>query len=321
MSTESYVKIENQGEFDQAVEAGRAWFIIDSWNANADVARLRVGVMYHFVLRGTARLVCESGSSQGVVFVQDDSSVSLRGEFLVELKDNATGSFRGRCSVTAKGMSRVFTYGRSHATPLDEVKLELLDFAFAYAEEAQKITAWRNSRVIARRCPDVKAYENASVYAWESKVAAYHASTVEAHGGTEVKAFGLSSVRVLSDQVEILQGPNFLGHIQSAAFKAPRDLTVYKKLWGNSIATLRIPKGTQMQSLSGYKFRAEKAVVLKIRDSAGKPVETGVSEYDRNFEYVVGRTVEPSGSPYNSSLTECSSGIHFFLSPEDAQSY
>jgi len=89
----------------------------------------------------------------------------------------------------------------------------------------------------------------------------------------------------------------------------------YKKLGNGTVAKLLIPAGAKrIGGMIGRKCRAEFATVLE---------GSGVSLYDSSFEYRCGETVYPSArNPFNPDpLVECSGGIHFFLTPEEAENY
>jgi len=91
------------------------------------------------------------------------------------------------------------------------------------------------------------------------------------------------------------------------------DLIGYKKLADGSIAKLRIPADAKrVGGLTGRKCRAEFAVVLK---------GAGVSRLDKGFRYEIGATVKPVKPFDPDPLDECKSGIHFFITREEAEAY
>ena len=85
----------------------------------------------------------------------------------------------------------------------------------------------------------------------------------------------------------------------------------YKKLADGSICVLSIPKGAIVFSINGSKCRTNKAKVLE---------GGGVSYYDNEFTYEKGKSyeIEDFDLAYNE---ECSTGIHFFMSFEEARDY
>jgi hypothetical protein len=104
-------------------------------------------------------------------------------------------------------------------------------------------------------------------------------------------------------------------------FQIPQgqDLLGYKKVrYGTKgkIVTLLIPKQAKRTAcLISRKCRAEYAIVLK---GAGRPCR---SSFNWNFIYKNGETVKPR-YPYNPDPTqECTSGIHFFITREEAEDY
>jgi len=58
--------------------------------------------------------------------------------------------------------------------------------------------------------------------------------------------------------------------------------------------------------------------VLSITDADGKKYLEGRSAYDPTFVYTVGAVVS---APYDEEVKECSTGIHFFLTREEAERY
>ena len=90
------------------------------------------------------------------------------------------------------------------------------------------------------------------------------------------------------------------------------NLYGFKKVLNDKIITLLIPAGVnRTASLVGRKCRAEYAIVIDGE---------GVSKHDGKTEYKVGQIVYPD--KYNPDIrVECTSGIHFFLTPEEAQEY
>jgi uncharacterized protein YjbI with pentapeptide repeats len=112
-----------------------------------------------------------------------------------------------------------------------------------------------------------------------------------------------------------------------------KSLIVYKKLRDEAIATLRIPsRAARTASLSSNspemrsegkfgKCRAEQAFVVAIEDREGKPANTGKSWYNDNFIYEVGKEVKPTQN-YNPDIrVECTSGVHFFMTKEEAEEF
>ena len=94
-----------------------------------------------------------------------------------------------------------------------------------------------------------------------------------------------------------------------------------KHIYG--LAKLKIPSGSRRTaSLVGRKCRAEYAMVLSLHDLEGVKVTntTGISLHSASFEYYVDKIVYPNS--YNDDVKiECTQGIHFFLTMEEAKSY
>jgi hypothetical protein len=89
------------------------------------------------------------------------------------------------------------------------------------------------------------------------------------------------------------------------------DLIGWKKLCDGVICKLQIPaKAKRVGGFIGRKCRAEFAVVLE---------GNGNSQHN-GMEYKVGETVKPDTYDPN-PLVECSNGIHFFISKQEAIDY
>ena len=89
------------------------------------------------------------------------------------------------------------------------------------------------------------------------------------------------------------------------------DLIGWKKLKGGTICKLQIPaKAKRVGGLVGRKCRAEYVVVLE---------RAGISTHN-GLKYKVGKTVKPDKFDDN-PLVECSNGIHFFITKQEAMDY
>jgi uncharacterized protein YjbI with pentapeptide repeats len=95
----------------------------------------------------------------------------------------------------------------------------------------------------------------------------------------------------------------------------------WKKLEYSMIAKLLIPPEARRSNATGRKCRAELVQVLEITDKNGEPVLKGRSFYDSSFIYQVGKIVHPSRPFDQDRWSECASGIHFFLTREEAEKF
>ena len=93
------------------------------------------------------------------------------------------------------------------------------------------------------------------------------------------------------------------------------------KIASNYLIELEITDDALRSSATTRKCRCSKAKVLSIIDLAnGTSINSIKSEYDKNFIYTVGEIVEVKD--FNSDRwVECTSGIHFFITEEEAISY
>lgn len=95
-----------------------------------------------------------------------------------------------------------------------------------------------------------------------------------------------------------------------------RPVTGYKKSREGDIVTLEIPKGAVVFSINNNKCRTNMA---KVTDTDGKPELSSI--FDKEFKYRVGDEIAPVGEFDLMYNIECASGIHFFLTREEAERY
>ena len=94
----------------------------------------------------------------------------------------------------------------------------------------------------------------------------------------------------------------------------------YKKA-GGKIVELEIQEDAKRSSATTRKCRASKAKVLSITSIDGEEhFEEAKSNYDNSFVYEVGETVEVKDFDEN-RWNECSTGIHHFITREEAERY
>ena len=97
----------------------------------------------------------------------------------------------------------------------------------------------------------------------------------------------------------------------------------WKRADNNFIVKLEIPEDAKRSSAIGSrKCRCNKATVLAIenKDGTSADVTEVCSDYDSDFIYKVGETVEEKMFDEN-RFRECSTGIHFFMTREEAAQY
>ena len=99
------------------------------------------------------------------------------------------------------------------------------------------------------------------------------------------------------------------------------DFHAYKKCREDLIVELIIPKGSIVFSINNSKCRTNRAKVVSITDIEGTTTyNEAVSQHNDNFIYKVGAEleIEDFDLMYN---VECSTGIHFFRTREEAVNY
>ena len=90
------------------------------------------------------------------------------------------------------------------------------------------------------------------------------------------------------------------------------------------VVKLEIPADAKRSNGTGRKCRASKARVTAIETMDGKQLDGGIrvfSSYDEDFAYMNGVTVEPTEPFDENRWEECASGIHFFITREEAVAY
>ena len=116
---------------------------------------------------------------------------------------------------------------------------------------------------------------------------------------------------------DLQDAKNIPEHVEKQLNNLPKGKLIgYKKCRNDVIVTLEIPAKAKRSKSTKNKCRAEYAKVVAISDGATEATSTYVDD----FKYVVGKTVKPD-SWDNNWNNECSNGIHFFLTMEEAQSY
>ena len=93
----------------------------------------------------------------------------------------------------------------------------------------------------------------------------------------------------------------------------------YKKCGNGDIVTLKIPKGSIVFNINNSKCRTNIAKCVAINGKKGKKLKA-ISKEDKDFIYQVGKTyeIEDFDLTYN---VECSTGIHFFWTEQEAKDY
>ena len=91
------------------------------------------------------------------------------------------------------------------------------------------------------------------------------------------------------------------------------------KMAHGALVKLSIPADARRSNATGRKCRCDKATVLSIT-KYGEEVESAISDHDADFVYRVGETVTPDSFDED-RWDECSHGIHFFITKEEAIYY
>jgi uncharacterized protein YjbI with pentapeptide repeats len=110
-----------------------------------------------------------------------------------------------------------------------------------------------------------------------------------------------------------------IDHVLSYTSILPSGELIVYKAANSSIVTLKIPaKARRVNYIGSRKCRAEFAKVMAIVSKLdGSSLKFANGLHNQEFIYTVGKTVRPD-SYDPSPLNECSYGIHFFLTEEEA---
>jgi len=121
-------------------------------------------------------------------------------------------------------------------------------------------------------------------------------------------------------RADLCGAKNIPDYVVGVALIATQDIkTGWKKLQGGLICKIQIPAKAKRSNSTGRKCRCEYAKVVEIWDG-DKPMKEGVSQWDNNFEYKVGKTVYCDEWEDN-RWQECGGGIHFFLTRVEAEDW
>ena len=122
-----------------------------------------------------------------------------------------------------------------------------------------------------------------------------------------------------------LRGANLRGAVNvNVPLMCPEkgSFTGFKKVRGNYIVELEILADALRSSATGRKCRCSKAKVVSITNPDGSNAKetSACSGWDPNFIYSVGEVVEVKDFDTN-RWNECASGIHFFITRQEAVDY
>ena len=95
----------------------------------------------------------------------------------------------------------------------------------------------------------------------------------------------------------------------------------FKKCSDDRIVKLEVLADSKRSSATGRKCRCDKAKVLSISDINGlQEFNEAISIHDPNFNYRVGEIVSVNNF-CDDRWDECASGIHFFITRQEAVEY
>ena len=138
-----------------------------------------------------------------------------------------------------------------------------------------------------------------------------HKLWLDSNGGERANLYGAD-----------LRGANLYGS-NGMPINCPEygSFIAFKKCKNNLIVKLEILEDAKRFSATGRKCRCNKAKVLSITDINGTvDFSECASNYDNNFIYKVGEIVEVENFDED-RWNECSTGIHFFITRQEAVEY
>lgn len=137
--------------------------------------------------------------------------------------------------------------------------------------------------------------------------------------GADLRSANLSGANLIGSKLNRIK---YSSDTSFFALQCPEEGSFigYKKC-GKTIVTLKITKDAKRSSSTSRKCRCSKAVVLDIENIKTKEkIEIAKSRYDSKFVYEVGKTVEVKD--FNEDRwEECTTGIHFFITKDEAINY
>lgn len=171
---------------------------------------------------------------------------------------------------------------------------------------------------------NISVKENRSV----TEILEMHQKWLVGNGGKRLRWYELST-----EEKQMMEGANLRSaDLEGANLEGAKGLYIncpevgsfiaFKKLSDNLIAKLEIPEHAKRSSSTGRKCRASTAKVLEIFNiyNYEKKYEIGYSEHRADFKYEVGKFVFPDSFDED-RFNECSSGIHFFITLQEAIDY
>lgn len=252
--------------------------------------------------------------------VYDDAKAHVSDQCIVEFFNNAIGRCYNSSVITLHKHSSCVSFGNARVRALDESYVMASDNSDIIALQKVRVSAYGNTTCSAGDDVIVKSFGQAQISAGGNAVVyATEQSIIHAYRKATINLSGFSILYTHSSLITINRSSHF-GAVITPIVTVTEDVLVYKKLLGGYICTLKLLQGQTFQCERYNKCRTSFAYVEKI-ESISKPADiitTGVSSYDTNFVYAVGTTVS---TKYNPMINECSDGIHFFLTKQEAIDY
>jgi hypothetical protein len=309
--------------------------------------------------RGTKVIVLLT--KEGEIYIKGSGPVSIcdthmndflyycYGELNIDAYDSSYVYCYDDCRISTHGYVQAYLYGRATGLLFSQTVAYCYDKSSVRSIGASLVKLYDESRAILKEAARAEAYDRSTVYAVDraivwcngiNTVDATNLVTIWATPHSTVNVSGFVTVIVnkadrLRNNLSVFSNiefppfyeskitinkSNFFGNILDQTTQVTEIMVVYKKLRNCLLAVLEIEKGQHFQHENFNKCRTNKVKVLSIESFDGtKKHDKGTSIHDSGFIYIVGRTIECTN--YNYNIEECSTGIHFFLTRQEAIDY
>ena len=209
----------------------------------------------------------------GIILIQGDAEIEVRGSAIVEVSDSATVMAYGSSIVSAHDLSKVYVYNFSKVIAHSSSHIMAFNHSIVTLYGSSTATAYDYSAVKAYGISYVKTFDSATVDAYDlSTVIAYGECSVSAYGSSRVVNAGCNKVTLggLAQDVTL-----------------PANIQEYSK-WYN----ISIIDGKMKLYKAVHKFKENEYY----------------SDYDPDFHYFVGAEYEIDCD--EDINYECSYGLH-----------
>lgn len=286
------IVVNTQEELDAIPDDFEGKIYIDS----ATIITIRKKYLAPVIVSGNSYVVaknnaCVEAFGDSYVVAEENAYVIARDDTRVVAKGYSHIKAKGASVITAWECSDVLAFENSSVIALGNSHITAYDISSVVAYEKSYVIALGSSNVIAKANSRVETFGNANVEAWDY-------SNVLARENVCVKAFGYSNV--IAYQNSIISAT---GNVQVIDKQKNGEIQIS----GNA-RIVRVPQNiNEFLDFYNIKHTNTKAVFYKAVHRTNRK-DVFKSDYDPNFEYIVGQTK----TELCDARTElsCASGIH-----------